>query len=103
VRSDLDAGAPNNPVALTRAGGHSIVGNSAALRIAGITPQTPQPAHGLIEHNDKGEPNGIVRENLDLYDEHIPTRTWDEVREDFLAKLKELLPFGITGIMEASG
>jgi predicted amidohydrolase YtcJ len=31
VRSDLDKVAPNNPVVLTRAGGHSSVGNSKAL------------------------------------------------------------------------
>jgi len=31
LRGDLDAAAPNNPVVLTRAGGHSSVGNSKAL------------------------------------------------------------------------
>ncbi len=31
VKEDLDAAAPNNPVVLTRAGGHSGVGNSMAL------------------------------------------------------------------------
>ena len=33
LRGDLDAAAPNNPVVLTRAGGHSSVGNSKGSRI----------------------------------------------------------------------
>jgi predicted amidohydrolase YtcJ len=34
-RSDLDEAAPENPVLLTRAGGHSAVANSMALRLGG--------------------------------------------------------------------
>ena len=37
TRADLDAAAPKNPVELVRAGSHSAVGNSEALRLAGIT------------------------------------------------------------------
>jgi predicted amidohydrolase YtcJ len=37
LRADLDSAAPDNPVALWRAGLHSIVGNSAALELANIT------------------------------------------------------------------
>jgi predicted amidohydrolase YtcJ len=103
VRADLDAAAPRNPVALTRAGGHSTVGNSAALKAAGITRDTPDPAKGLIEHDSSGEPNGIIRERSDLYGAHIPLLAWEELRSGYIAKLKELLPLGITSIMEASG
>ena len=35
LRGDLDAAAPDNPVVLTRAGGHSSVGNSKALGTGG--------------------------------------------------------------------
>jgi predicted amidohydrolase YtcJ len=34
LRGDLDSAAPNNPVALWRAGSHSAVGNSAALKLS---------------------------------------------------------------------
>src|SRR6185369_36164 len=67
VRADLDAAAPDNPVALSRAGGHSIVGNSLALKAAGITRLTENPLRGVIEHDANGEPNGIIRERIDLY------------------------------------
>jgi predicted amidohydrolase YtcJ len=103
VRSDLDAAAPDNPVVLTRAGGHSSVGNSRALEIAGITGKTPDPESGVIEHDEKGEPNGIIRERSDLYREHVPNDRWEDLRDSYVASLKRLLPLGITSVMDASG
>lgn len=49
LRNDLDQAAPDNPVLLTRAGGHSAVANSMALRLAEVTVTTPQPKSGVIE------------------------------------------------------
>jgi hypothetical protein len=103
VRTDLDAPAPKNPVALTRAGSHSIVGNTLALRIAKIDRNTPDPENGLIERGADGEPNGIVRERNDLYYRHIPPDRWEDLREGYVATLKNLFSFGITSIMEATG
>lgn len=103
VREDLDAAAPDNPVMLTRAGGHSSVGNSAALRIAGITRDTPDPESGLIEHDARGEPNGIIRERSDLYRTHVPADTWETLKDSYVDSLKDLLPLGITSVMDASG
>ncbi len=103
VKSDLDAAAPNNPVVLTRAGGHSSVGNSLALKIAGITSKTPDPEAGVIEKDAKGEPNGVIRERSDLYYQHIPKDTYDQLRASYINSLKKLLPLGITSVMEASG
>ena len=42
-RRDLDEVAPENPVIITRAGSHSAVANSLALKLAGVTKETPQP------------------------------------------------------------
>lgn len=103
VRADLDAAAPSNPVMLARAGHHSAVSNTVALKIAGITRDTPQPEHGLIEYAADGELNGIIRERLDLVSSHIPGLKWEEIRGSYVAKLKELLKLGITSLMEASG
>jgi len=103
VRQDLDAAAPDNPVILARAGRHSTVGNSAALKLAGITRDTPQPDRGVIEHSADGEPNGIIRERADLYTRVVPPLTWEEVRDSYIRKLKAVLALGITSIIEASG
>lgn len=103
VRGDLDVATPKNPVLLERSGGHSAVANSLAMKIAGLTRATPQPAGGLIEHDASGEPNGIVRERYEVIFNMIPDQSWEELRPNAIAKLKALLPLGITSIMEASG
>src|SRR5881392_2927649 len=48
TRQDLDKIAPDNPVFFTRADGHASVANSAALRIAKIDRNTPDPFGGQI-------------------------------------------------------
>src|ERR1043166_60602 len=42
TRQDLDAIAPDHPVFLTRADGHASIANSAALKIANISKDTPR-------------------------------------------------------------
>ena len=54
LRDDLDEAAPQNPVILTRAGGHSAVVNSVALRRAEVDENTEQPEGGVIEVGDDG-------------------------------------------------
>ncbi len=102
TKADLDAVAPNNPVTLTRAGGHSSVGNSMALKIAGIDRNTPDPATGLIEHGPDGEPNGIIRERSDLYRMHVPRDKFEDVRAGYIKSLKRLFTLGITSFESAS-
>ena len=101
TRQDLDQAAPDNPVILTRAGGHSSVSNSRALALAGITRATPQPDAGMIELDPRGEPTGIIRERSDLVARLVPKPTPEELRPSFVQALKDLLPLGITSIMEA--
>ncbi|WP_116813292.1 amidohydrolase [Steroidobacter cummioxidans] len=103
TRADLDAAAPDNPVALTRAGSHSIVGNSAAIKIAGLTPETPDPPSGLIEKDAKGQLNGVVRESNDMYLKHAPANQWEDLSDSYVASLKSLLALGITSVMDAGG
>lgn len=102
-RADLDAGAPQNPVLLTRAGAHSAVANSLALKIAGIDRTTPDPKSGLIEHDAAGEPNGVIRERQDIVRQFIPAPSWAEMRGPQIAALRKLLAFGITSFHDASG
>ena len=61
--ADLDAAAPDNPVILTRADGHALVANSAALAAAGIDAATPVPAGGDILRDEAGQPAGMLIDN----------------------------------------
>lgn len=102
MRADLDAAAPDNPVLLTRAGGHSAVANSLALRRAEIDEHTPQPDDGVIETGADGRLNGIIRERQDLVSHLIPPATDEEVRDDLVRVLREQLSLGITSVTHAS-
>lgn len=59
----LDPVAPDNPVVLSRADGHSVLVNSYVIRKSGITKETPNPFGGEIQrHPITGEPTGIFKE-----------------------------------------
>ena len=101
LRGDLDAAAPNNPVVLTRAGGHSSVGNSKALELADINKATQDPPRGLIEKDAAGAPNGVIRERSDLYTRLVPKDKPADVRESLLKNVSDQLKLGITSVIEA--
>lgn len=101
TRADLDKAAPDNPVVLTRAGGHSVAANSAAFQRAGISAATPDPKSGLIERDASGNPSGIIRERTDLLMKLVPPDTPAQMRPSYIANLKKLLSLGITSFMEA--
>jgi predicted amidohydrolase YtcJ len=59
----LDPVAPNNPVALSRADGHSVLVNSYVIKNSGITKETPDPPGGEIQRDPvTKEPTGIFKE-----------------------------------------
>ena len=102
LRADLDAVAPDNPVILTRAGGHSAVTNSLALELADVTLNTPQPEGGVIEVGEDGELNGIIRERQNIVGRLVPDSTYDELIASLEVNLNALLAKGITSITDAS-
>jgi predicted amidohydrolase YtcJ len=61
TRAELDAALPHHPVAVTRTCGHMLVANSAALALAGIGHNTPDPEGGVIERRG-GELTGLIQE-----------------------------------------
>src|SRR2546421_1584259 len=74
TRWDLDKISPNNPVFLGRADGHGAVANSAALKIGGITKETPSPFGGqIVRDKESGEPTGMLLDNAQGFvSRHIP-------------------------------
>ena len=60
----IDPVSPNNPVALSRADGHSVLVNSYVIKHSGITKETPDPFGGEIQRDPvTGEPTGIFKES----------------------------------------
>lgn len=90
--ADLDAVVPDRPVVLQRVDEHAIVANSAAMRAAGVTAQTPSPPGGEII-------NGVFVDNAKaLINGAIPAPTQAEDDQAFAKAQQILLGFGVTGV-----
>lgn len=102
-RSILDELVADRPVFLTSADGHTGWANSAALEIAGITRDTPDPVDGRIDrHADTGEPIGSLQEGaMSLVGKHIPAETLETRQQGLRYAMKLLNGYGITSIQDA--
>jgi predicted amidohydrolase YtcJ len=58
----IDALTPDTPIFVSRYDGHMGLANSLALRLAGITAQTPDPPGGTIVHDAQGNPTGALKD-----------------------------------------
>ena len=95
----LDTFSPNNPIYLTHKSLHSGWANSAALKAAGISRNSPDPQDGFIGRNEDGEPNGLVYEGaMRLVESAIPKADESERKAALKAAQTELQRFGISGV-----
>ncbi len=62
-REWIDAATPDNPVWVNRLDGHMRLANSIALRLAGVTRDTPDVAGGTIVRDADGAPTGVLKDN----------------------------------------
>jgi predicted amidohydrolase YtcJ len=101
TRQDLDKITPNNPVFLTRADGHASIANSAALEIARIDRNTPDPFGGQILKKN-GDPNGMLLDHAqDLVAKNIPKATQAEREEALLRGIDREITLGWCEIQNA--
>jgi predicted amidohydrolase YtcJ len=103
-KEDLDALVPDRPAALSSADGHSAWVNSRALRLAGVTKDTADPAGGRIERDpETGEPTGTLRESAaDLVEKLVPELGLEDYIKGLRVGLRLANRFGIASIIEAS-
>jgi predicted amidohydrolase YtcJ len=101
---DLDAVSPDNPVAFTDFSCHTLLVNSKALEMAGITKETPDPPSGEMERDSKGEPTGIFKEPgaQALVSVHVPLLTKEEKKTALLTALSHLNANGVTSFTDAA-
>lgn len=79
TRHWIDAATGDTPVAVPRTDLHMYLLNSAALRAAGITRDTPDIEGGVIVRDEAGEPTGILKDNAKTLVERVfPTPTDSE-------------------------
>ena len=102
TRADLDAVAPEHPVVLIRMCHHIGAANSAALRLAGVTRETPDPDDGLFDRDEHGEPTGVLREGaLALVRAAMPEPDEAAMMAALAAGGREFLRQGVTSAVEA--
>ena len=104
TRADLDEAAPDRPtINIWQYANRQIqVLNSAALKAAGITRDTPQPERGRIVVDSSGEPTGVIEDAPALTAKFLPNKR--PIPEETLDSLEKLLhiytTLGITSITE---
>jgi predicted amidohydrolase YtcJ len=104
TRWDLDKVAPNNPVILQRADGHGTVVNSAALKIAGITKDTPSPFGGEISKDKSGEPNGMLLDAArNLVARYIPPTSPADAERAVVLGVQRDVSLGWTQVQNPGG
>ncbi len=100
----LDPATGDRPTCLSRQDGHMVVCNSLALRLAGVTRDTPDPPGGVIVKDASGEPTGILKDGaMDLVFRVRPERTQAELLEGLRAAMKNAAKFGVTSVQDLPG
>src|SRR5215468_12563405 len=100
----IDAFTPDTPVFVTRYDGHMGLANSVALRLAGITANTPNPPGGVIVRDEKGNPTGALKDAAtDYIDKVIPPISHDQRMRIVKRALAYAASVGVTSVqhMEA--
>jgi predicted amidohydrolase YtcJ len=100
--AELDSVTGDRPAVMTRVDGHALWANSAAVKAAGITRDTKDPAGGQIIRDANGNPTGVFVDNaMDLVEAAIPTD--DEKRLDLVLEksLETMAEVGLTGAHDA--
>ncbi len=89
------------PVFLSRYDGHSGLANSLALRLAGITSQTPDPPGGVIVRDPQGNPTGVLKDAaMDQLTKVIPPPTHEQRLSAARRALAYAASVGVTSVQD---
>ncbi len=108
--SALSVAVPDHPVVLTHASGHASFANQAAMKLAGVDRNTPDPKGGELLKDSEGNPIGVFRENAQSLIRRVQSRTTERLSDEqtlamVLTQLqlagKECLKHGITSVHDA--
>ncbi len=104
TKATLDPATGDHPTCLSRQDGHMMVCNSLALKVAGITRETPDPPGGVIVKDEKGEPTGVLKDSaMDLVWKFRPARTQAELVAGLRAAMKLAAKVGVTSVQDLPG
>jgi hypothetical protein len=104
TRQELDVVSTDHPMVFGRLDGHVAIANSRALKIAGVTRDTPDPPGGHIERDaSSGEPTGMLEESaMSLVYGRIPRYSMEQRRRAFQLVMDEAVQYGVTSVQDNS-
>lgn len=96
----IDSVSMGHPLFCNRYDGHMALANSAALKLAGIDKNTPDPPGGeIVKDAVTGEPTGILKdEAMNLVSKIVPELTYKELAECLQRAQQEAFAHGVTQI-----
>ncbi|HEY0379537.1 MAG TPA: amidohydrolase [Pyrinomonadaceae bacterium] len=100
----IDAFTPGTPVFVSRLDGHMALANSLALKLAGVTRETPDPPGGLIVRDPKtNEPTGVLKDAAMSYVyKVIPDASFEEKLIAGRAATAHAARNGVTSVQDMS-
>lgn len=98
----LDAAVADHPVWLERIDGHASLANSAAMRAAGVTAATKDPAGGRIVRDASGNPTGVfIDAATSVIDGTVPAPSFAQRKARILAAANAIAAQGLTEMHDA--
>ena len=102
-RATLDVLKTKRPIIIRSSFGHTVLANSRALALAGITAKTPDPVGGKIWRDAAGEPTGLLEDAAyEVFSTLIPKPTAEQNVEAAKAALKAIVRQGVTTFLDAA-
>ena len=100
----IDPVTPATPVFVRRLDGHMALANSLALKLAGVTRDTKDPAGGVIVRNPAtGDPTGVLKDAaMSLVYKIIPPATFEEKLAAARAATEYAAKLGVTSVQDMS-
>jgi predicted amidohydrolase YtcJ len=103
TRQLIDAVTPDNPVFINRLDGHMCLANSLALKMAGVTRETPDPPGGAIVRDVNGEATGVLKDAaMNHVYKVIPSPSEEVMAEAIRAALAYGAENGVTSVQDMS-
>jgi predicted amidohydrolase YtcJ len=102
-RGTLDALKTQRPILVMSSFGHTVLANSRALQLAGVTARTADPLGGKVGRDASGQPSGILEDAAqDAVAKQIPAPTPADNVKAAMAALEAFRRQGVTTFLDAA-
>ncbi|SIS49337.1 hypothetical protein SAMN05421758_10215 [Salimicrobium salexigens] len=96
-KSELDEVTGEHPAIITRVCRHALVANSEAVRLAGVTKESPDPQGGRIGKDERGVTGVFHDEAQELIKQQMPGVSSDYLEKALTAAIEDMYARGLTG------